>query len=131
MNRRLFTVLPLALLAGGCQTWGPTWSEVTGARYNTAIEWRRPAVIERINDQGAFANNPIKVEPGMKRIVLSAVAPQPAPGGSELRVMELEVEPCKLYYINAQYKNNIDIAWTPVIDYVQPIAGCTVTAAKK
>ena len=130
MNRRLFVVVPLAVVASGCQTWGPTWSEVTGARYNVAIEWRRPAIIEKVDDQGAFANNPIKIEPGKHRLVLGGIDPQPRPGGSNLVVYMLDAQPCKLYYINAQYKNNIDIEWTPVIDYVQDIAGCTVPAKK-
>ena len=130
MNRRLLVVVPLVLLSSGCQTWGPTWSEVTGRRYNMAIEWRRPAIIERINDQGAFANDPIKVEPGMKRIVMGSIDPQPRPGGSNLEVVNMDIEPCKRYYLNAQYKNNIDIEWKPVVDWVESIAGCTVTAKK-
>jgi len=103
---------------------------VTGRRYNVAIEWRRPAIIERINDQGAFANDPIKVDPGMKRIVMGSIDPQPRPGGSNLEVVNMDIEPCKRYYLNAQYKNNIDIEWKPVVDYVEPIAGCTVVAKK-
>ncbi len=42
----------------------------------------------------------------------------------------LDVEPCKRYYINAQFENNVSIDWTPVIDYVDTIAGCKVEAKK-
>ena len=41
-------------LLDGCQTWGPTWSELTGQRYNVTIANRRPAIIDRVDDQGAF-----------------------------------------------------------------------------
>ena len=39
-------------------------AELTGARYNRAIEYRLPTIITRVDDQGAFASQPIKVEPG-------------------------------------------------------------------
>ena len=44
--------------------------------------------------------------------------------------MMLDVEPCKRYYINAQFENPITPTWTPVIDYVESIAGCQVPGAK-
>ncbi len=44
-----------------------------------------------------------------------------------LQAMQLDVEPCKRYYINAQFDNASVTQWKPVIDYVEPIAGCTVT----
>ena len=67
--RKLTLLLAPVLLAPtlltGCQTWGPTWSELTGARYNVTIANRRPAIIDRVDDHGAFPNpNLIKVEPG-------------------------------------------------------------------
>ena len=33
MRKLLLLSLPVVL--AGCQTWGPTWSEVTGVRYTT------------------------------------------------------------------------------------------------
>ena len=56
--RKLSWLMVPAVLAPtfltGCQTWGPTWSEVTGQRYNVTIANRRPAIIDRVDDQGAF-----------------------------------------------------------------------------
>ena len=56
--RKLSLLLVPAVLAPtlltGCQTWGPTWSELTGQRYNVTIVNRRPAIIDRVDDQGAF-----------------------------------------------------------------------------
>ncbi len=120
-------LLPAALagLLPGCQTWGPTWSEVTGARYVGGILYRRPAIVEHIDNQGAFASDPIRTDPGPHRIQLSAPLPG-WPGGSDIKVMELTLEPCKRYYFNAQFDNNVSPNWKPVIDYVEPIAGCTV-----
>jgi hypothetical protein len=133
--RKLMLLTVPALVAPmfltGCQTWGPTWSELTGARYNVTIVNRRPAIIDRVNDQGSFPDpNLIKVEPGEKRLVVQGPAPGWS-GGPPLHVMMLNVEPCKRYYINAQFENTITQAWTPVVDFVEPIGDCVVPGAPK
>lgn len=133
MRKFLLLMVP-ALVAPtvltGCQTWGPTWSELTGQRFNMTIPNRRPAIIDRVDNQGSFVDpNLIRVEPGERRLVVQGPAPG-WPGGPPLHVMMLNVEPCKRYYINAQFENTISQNWTPVVDFVEPIAGCTVPAAK-
>ena len=125
--KRAMLVMPVAVAIAGCQTWGPTWSEVSGSRYNRAIALRQPAVIEKIDGNSAFPNRPIKIDPGTHVIEVSAVAPRPRPGGSPLKTMTLDVKPCKLYYINAQYQNSVDYDFQPVIDYVDDVAGCKAT----
>jgi hypothetical protein len=121
--------VPVALLEG-CQTWGPTWSELTGARYNVTIANRRPAIIDRVDDRGSFPEpNLIKIEPGPHRLVVQGPAPGWV-GGPPLHVMMLDAAPCKRYYINAQFTNTITQEWIPVIDFVESIPGCTVPAAK-
>ena len=128
----LTLLVPLAMpvVLTGCATWGPTWSELTGQRFNVTIANRRPAIIDRVDDQGAFTNpNMIRVEPGMRRLVVQGPAPGWA-GGPPLHVMMLNVEPCKRYFINAQFANTISQEWTPVVDFVEPIAGCQMPVAK-
>lgn len=128
----LTLLIPLALPAAlsGCATWGPTWSELTGQRFNVTIPNRRPAIIDRVDDQGSFTSpNMIRVEPGMRRLVVQGPAPGWA-GGPPLHVMMLNVEPCKRYYINAQFQNTITQEWTPVVDYIEPVAGCLMPGAK-
>ncbi len=128
----LALLVPLAMpvVLTGCATWGPTWSELTGQRFNVTIVNRRPAFIDRVDDRGAFTDpNLIRVEPGMRRLVVQGPAPGWA-GGPPLHVMMLNAEPCKRYYINAQFANTITQEWTPVVDYVESIAGCQIPAAK-
>jgi hypothetical protein len=127
MRKTLFLVVPFCL--AGCQTWGPTWSELTGARYNRAIEYRLPTIITRVDDQGAFASQPIKVEPGMHMVRVQGTLPGWA--GYTYREMNLDIQPCKRYYLNAQYENLINPNFTAVIDDVEEIAGCKVTVASK
>ncbi|HTP46527.1 MAG TPA: hypothetical protein VMQ50_06375 [Casimicrobiaceae bacterium] len=128
----LFAVLaPLAL--PGCQTetskpataltWGSTWSEVTGNQYVGGVLYRRPSIIEHIDNRGAFNSDPIKVEPGKHQIQVSAPVPG-WPGGSDIKVMELDLQACKRYYINAQFENNVSQDWSVVVGYVDTIAGC-------
>ena len=126
----LMPALAAPLLLDGCQAWGPTWSEVTGQRYNVTIANRRPAIIDMVDNEGAFPDpRLIKITPGEHRLVVQGPAPGWA-GGPPLHVMMLNAEPCKRYFINAQFQNTITQEWTPVVDYVEPIVGCQVTAAK-
>ncbi len=126
----LIPALASAAALPGCQTWGPTWSELTGQRYNVTIVNRRPTMINMVDNQGAFPDpNLVRVVPGERRIVLQANAPG-WPGGPRLEVLNLNVEPCKRYYLNAQFENTISPNWKPVIDFVEPVAGCTVPATK-
>jgi hypothetical protein len=118
-------LLTVPLLLAGCQTWGPTWSEVSGYRYTKVDLNRLPAVIEQIDGSGAFASQPIKIEPGRHVLILQGPTPR-RPGGALLQEYVLVAEPCKRYYINAQFENPVENKWWPVIDYVQDLAGCTV-----
>jgi hypothetical protein len=102
---------------------------VTGQRWHTTIINRRPAIIERIDEQGSFPSFPVKIEPGTRRVVVSAPAPGWA-GGSDLKVFMLDAKPCKRYYLNAQFDNPLEPNFTPVVDYVEDIAGCTIEAKK-
>jgi hypothetical protein len=129
MRKQWLLALFLPLVLPGCQTVGPTWSEVTGKRYVPGTLFRRAAIIEHIDDQGAFVSDPIKVAGGLHRVQISAPVPGWR-GGSDIKVMDLDMQPCKRYYINAQFENNVSLNWTPVIDYVDPIAGCSVVASK-
>jgi hypothetical protein len=121
-------ILPLALLpvivGSGCATYGPTWSEVSGNRYNRSIMNREPALIENI-DGSSYARSavyPIKVDPGRHEIRMQGVLPGWSSTPSQ--TMTLTLEPCKRYYLNAQFENPVQPVWTPVVDYVEAVAGC-------
>ena len=113
----------LAVMLAGCATYGPTWSEISGDRYNRTILNRRPAVIEKVDGYSSYAHYPIKVDPGAHDIELQGPAPG-WPGGAPLHTIRLTLEPCKRYYLNAQFDNPVKPTWEPVVDYVEPISGC-------
>jgi hypothetical protein len=44
--------------------------------------------------------------------------------------MMLDAAPCKRYYINADFANPLEPNFTPVIDFVENVGGCTIEAKK-
>ncbi|MEP7247505.1 MAG: hypothetical protein ABI885_28005 [Gammaproteobacteria bacterium] len=130
MKLRILVLATLVLPTAGCQTWGPTWSELSGRRYSTGeiYQYRRPAIIEQVDGQGSFAQYPIKLEPGVHQITIQG--PTRRAGGGFLKTLSIDMAPCRIYYVNAQFKNNIEPEYEPVIDYVDSIAGCTVPVKK-
>ena len=128
MRKALLLVAPLVL--AGCQTWGPTWSEVTGQRWNYAIMNRGPAGISGIDNVSTYPPMPYKMTSGQHTIQLQTLPWGGFPGGNIVQ-FPLNAEPCKRYYINEQHENRIEVQFTPVIDYVEDIAGCKVMVAAK
>lgn len=114
------------LFVSGCQTWGPTWSELTGDRYTRIDPDRREAILVRVGDESIGTVMPYKVTPGYYPVKVQA-PPWRRFTGSEKTFM-LDIQPCRRYYINAQFDNRIAPEWTPVIDHVETIAGCRIGA---
>ena len=130
MRRILGIALAGTVLLAGCATIPDNVSYLYGDRYHRAKLYTYPTRVTHIDGRSTMFNeNPVPIEPGEHVITLSA-APVRGFEQPESRDIKLRIEPCKRYYLNAQYKNNIDIEWKPVVDYVEPIAGCTVVAKK-
>ena len=134
--RTLMTASPLLGLAAlavlaGCQTWSPAWSEISGTRYNVTDYNRFPTAVNLVD-----SGNPgprlgyrgyayYKVDPGQHTIELSALNGTPNwVSGINRENLVIDIEPCKRYYLNAQFENRLLAGWKPVVDYVEPIAGC-------
>jgi hypothetical protein len=124
MTMRTLAAAAMVLAASGCQTWGPTWSEVTGVRYNRAIADRWGARIVAVGTDSVFAV-PYRVMPGT--YTLAVESPRHSGFAGTIQDMKLAIEPCKRYYINAQFQDPVSPEWTPVVDEVEPIVGCRVT----
>jgi hypothetical protein len=127
MNRAA-CIAALALSVSGCATFGPTWSELSGNRYHFTTLNREAALIEKVDGVSAYAHYPIKLDPGPHEIVLQGASRWP--GGAPLRTLKLDLEPCKRYYLNAQFDAPGQPRWEPVVDYVEPIAGCPVGGSR-
>jgi hypothetical protein len=125
MRLRTIAAAALALIVAGCQTWGPTWSEVTGVRYHRAIADRWPARIVAVGNDAVF-QTPYKVAPGTYRLAVESPRHDGFPG--TILEMTLNIEPCKRYYVNAQFAGPVGPDWRPLVDEVESIAGCRVTS---
>jgi hypothetical protein len=125
MKRFGWFVLAVPALLSGCATWGPTWSEVTGRRFNLAVVDRRAVEIVSVGGRTGWANNDLlRVEPGRQRVVVASFPHAGFPGGRQEEFV-LDIEPCRRYYLNGQFENNLSPRFEIVIDQVETIAGCT------
>ena len=124
-----------ACQTGGPGMWGPTWSEISGARYNVTDFNRYAAAINLVDSRnpgprygygyGRASYTYYKLDPGQHTIEMSAINTTPNwVRGINRQNFALNVEPCKRYYLNAQFDNSLLADWRPVVDYVEPIAGC-------
>lgn len=133
MRKTTLLLLPLAL--AGCQTWGPTWSEVSGTRYYNRTELNRsPTIIETVDgrsERPTGYDRSIRIEPGKRLLTLQGVPLRPGWQGY-VKEFTLEAQPCQRYYINAQFDGPlVPSDWKPIVDYVEPIAGCRTNVAAK
>jgi hypothetical protein len=135
MRKTTLLLLPFAL--AGCQTWGPAWSEVSGARYHRTELNRSPTIIENVDGRTPLSYSDggryrvMRIEPGRHQLTLQGV-PMRAGWQGTLQPFTLDAEPCKRYYINAQFDGPLQPSdWKPVIDYVEQIPGCGTALAAK
>ena len=137
MRRIALILVPLGVASlAGCQTWGPTWSEVSGYRYTRTELNRSAVVIETVDgrtpldfQEGGY--RVAKIQPGSRFLTITGVPLRPGWQG-QLQEYTLDAKPCMRYYINAQFADPLSPSdWKPVIDYTEPIAGCRVTVASK
>lgn len=119
-----WAVVAIPVLLSGCATMNAPWSEVVGTRYHVAIADRAPVSIVTVGNQGGWANNQtMMVEPGTYRVVVESV-PHAGFRGGRQRELQLTLEPCKRYYLNAQFDSQVSADYTPVVDEVENIGGC-------
>ena len=129
----LRTLVVLAAMAAAAQALalekiGPTWSEVTGQRYTRTTMNRMQAIVKSVDgDDTTFKVT--KITPGDRLVRLQSPSRKGFQGtDQELR---LTVEPCKRYYLNAQFASSVSRDWQPVIDHVETIPGCKPGGASK
>jgi hypothetical protein len=116
-------VLAVPVLLSGCASMQTSYSEVTGERYHLAIADRRAVNIVTVGSTTGWANNqPVQVDPGTYRVVVESRSHAGFRGSPS--EFQLKVEPCMRYYVNAQFAGPVGANYQPVVDEVEPIAGC-------
>ncbi len=106
-----------AALLHGCAT-SPATSQLIGERYFVTAIDTYPVSIASV-DGSSSTLTPRLVEPGTRRLLLRG-----PPGGAGVSAVEtfmLDVKPCTRYYIVAVKANPLDTAFTPKVDFEQPL----------
>ena len=132
INQAVCYALAMLLLAG-CQTWGPTWSEVTGARYTMPALGVGPVTINLVDGSspGNSPGQPIKITPGRHTLQLQVIPPPSVQGLVALEQIVLDAAPCKRYYINGRFAEPTSTDWKPFVDHEEAISDCQVPAPAK
>jgi len=120
-SRSILVLLAVAL--AGCATIPENASYLYGERYFWANIHTFPTVITAVDGRSTMPHSvPVPVDPGQHVIQLATV---PAAGFrvSEARELQLNVEPCKRYYIVAERDNRLLQNWRPVIEHVEDAGG--------
>lgn len=121
--RTTLLILAASSLAASCASMTSSFSEVSGDRFNLAVENRRAVAIESVGNRPGWTNGaPVQVDPGPQRVVVSSLNHNGFRGRTV--AFELNVEPCTRYFVNAQFENPITPQFVPVIDHQERIAGC-------
>ena len=119
VSASLALVVCAALLIGCASTNQPSY--VVGDRWFKASMDTEPVIILGIDDRDTVQRRTL-VDPGSRVIRMQAM---PVPGApNELGRLTLDVKPCFTYYIVAERPNRLTAAFTPKVDYVEPLGGC-------
>ena len=112
----------------GCASTGYHFSQIYGERYNRAPIDTYPVLITRVDGQDNVFR-PARVDPGLRHITV-----QGPPGAAERlgdeKSIDLQVAPCTRYYLVAQKANRLASDFNIVVDYQEPVAGCTPPAPR-
>jgi hypothetical protein len=103
--------------------WGTTWSEISGNLYSKAQMNVTAATIKQIDGKHE-TKKIVKAEPGRHTVVVASPM-RKGFAGSDTTV-DMELEPCKRYYVNAQFESGGGTDWKPVVAMVETIPGCKV-----
>jgi hypothetical protein len=123
-----------SLMLAGCQSWGPTWSELMGTRYSDITSMTEMPVVVTMVDGTSPGTRPleaIKVTPGPHKLVLQATAPPGVTGLLALEQTEVDFKPCVRYYVNARFASSTSDNWRPFIDREEKIPGCQLPTPPK
>ena len=117
----LLTALALGPSLACAQKWGPTWSEVTGQLYSRTELNRTPAIIKSIDGRHSL-DRVVRSDSGPRKVVVQSPTRKGLQGSDV--TLDMTLEPCKRYYINAQFKSGAGTDWEPVVAHVEAVPGC-------
>ena len=115
-------LLMASTLMSGCASSSFHGSYLVGERYNKATLDTYPVMILSVDGRSTTQRR-VLVDPGQREVRVQAPAVPGAP--NETGTLKLDVKPCFTYYIVAVRENRLAAAFTPKVDYAEPLGGCT------
>ena len=124
--RRAIALALTMIVAGGADAaarWGPTWSEISGNLYSKTQKNVTAATIKQVDGKHE-TQRIVKAEPGPHKVVVASPMRKGVAGWDA--TLDVTLEPCKRYYVNAQFDSGTGSDWKPVLAMVEPIPGCKI-----
>jgi hypothetical protein len=113
-----------ATTLAGCATNQP-FSQLDGYRWTkTGLNTYDVTIISVDGEHYVQRGTPIIIKPGQHKIVVQG----PPTAGfryGEQRTLDLNVEPCTRYWLEARKANALQQDFVPAVNYEEPISGCT------
>jgi hypothetical protein len=124
-------ILPCVLVAAavlataGCETY-KSFSQLDGYRWSKVDLNTFDVTIIAVDDKHYVQQGlvPIMIEPGPHKIMVQGPPTRGFPQG-QMRTLELNVEPCTRYWLEARKQNQIQQDFEPAVNYEEPILGCS------
>ncbi len=115
----------LAVGLAGCAASVP-FSQLDGQRWRKAELNTYDVLIVSVGGRHLIQRpgEPLQIEPGLQRIVVQG---PPVAGFrfGQQRTLELQVEPCMRYWLEAKKDNALSQDFEPRVNHREPIAGCS------
>jgi hypothetical protein len=122
-TKYLFLVAALAA-AAGCTTVEHPYAQLDGYRWNrVGLNTYDVTIISVDGEHYIQRQIPLIIAPGPHKIVVQG----PPTAGfryGEQRTLDLNVEPCTHYWLEARKENALQQNFVPAVNYAEPISGC-------
>jgi hypothetical protein len=122
------SLISITAALSGCATSDFQGAFLVGDRFNRARIDTQPVLILSVDDRDTTQRR-VLVDPGVRLVRVQA---PPVPGArQETATLKIDVQPCMQYYIVAVRANRLTAQFTPEVDHVERIGGCTPAEPKK
>lgn len=110
--------------AAGCASVSQPFAQLDGYRWSkVGLNTYDVTIISVDGEHYIQRGTPIVVTPGQRKIVVQG----PPTAGfrfGQQRTLDLNVQPCTRYWLEARKTNSLEQDFQPAVNYEEPISGC-------
>jgi hypothetical protein len=123
MKTKTLLVLSAIAALAGCAS--APFSQLDGYRwYKTGLNTYDVTIISVDGEHYIQRGTPIMIQPGQHKIVVQGPPTAGFHYGAQ-RTLDLNVEPCTRYWLEARKQNALQQDFEPAVNYQEPISGCS------